>query len=418
MQRELASAPDLVTSEDYRHWTLTAKSSSNSYQKRTVTRLRGTLSEVGGSVANLSGYPEITRNSQGTALLRATLGADYTEQLVDFKDSSVVVVREFEGTKAGTPARLSHDLIASWLAAAGPNPNLGVFNASSYSGSLAWNPSCWVPVKRPSGGLVDLSSVPVRHLYDGFRGGGIAITPRHVLTTHHFTGHSDQTEFTFLGTDGTLVTRTVTGRCASGNPGIGKFDSHAIKLDGHLYTLNADLPASVAPMAIASHSSIPAWASWLWQPAMDNAAKPFLQALMSPCLVLDQLRRARITYGHFQSFLSADQYFSYWGHGPWDGLSAASWVRTGLDDWSKASGPTLFPGFESMLFVPQGGDSGSPVIYPRADGSCVLVGLLSTSNALAWPAQNSILNAMIASADANAGISTGYTVTVAPNPIA
>lgn len=73
--------------------------------------------------------------------------------------------------------------------------------------------------------------------------------------------------------------------------------------------------------------------------------------------------------------------------------------------------------FALTKHTPVDGDSGQPVFIVIA-GTPVLAWAWTTpiSGTPVWQANGAVLNALIAVSDANAGVSTGYTVTVATDP--
>jgi len=65
--------------------------------------------------------------------------------------------------------------------------------------------------------------------------------------------------------------------------------------------------------------------------------------------------------------------------------------------------------------LPVGGDSSSPIFFPVSSTSLALIATF-TANSGGYFLEESLMNAIIAATDTAAGISTGLTVTVAPDP--
>ena len=62
-------------------------------------------------------------------------------------------------------------------------------------------------------------------------------------------------------------------------------------------------------------------------------------------------------------------------------------------------------------------NSGSPRFIPLSPTTLGLAGTVTFSNGAGYYPEVQIINILIASADSRAGISTGYTATVATNPV-
>ena len=100
---------------------------------------------------------------------------------------------------------------------------------------------------------------------------------------------------------------------------------------------------------------------------------------------------------------------------------------TGVDvvhftDWGPSTGSTFYPAFlvPYIDFYAQAvsGDSGSPAFVVLSESELALAGCITSDQGDGDFPDEDLLNAMIAQVDAVAGVSTGYTVTVAPNPVA
>ena len=188
---------------------------------------------------------------------------------------------------------------------------------------------------------------------------GTLVTPRHVLNAAHYPLYIGDT-LRFIAGDGTVHTRTITG--ATNQPSYVN-----LVTDIRLYTLDSDLPAAIAPCTV-----MPADEAGYLVNNEDNRPA---------ALLLDQEEKALI--------------------GDFKGTSAFN-----------------FPSDADRLIFSESiadGDSGNPA-FLILSGSLVLVTVWTFGgggSGTAISASIADLNLMIGSADAQAGVSTGYTVTEA-----
>ncbi len=379
---------------------------NSTYSKYLVSNTNGNIIDKNTPpVVNLSSYPILDRLRNSEAVIRVQTDNAYADHLLNFKTQSASLSHRFIGWKDGTPSKIAADIIFSLLSAGG---NTNIFNQTSWSNNLAWNPSCWAASLSS-----EFTGVPVRHLNGGFSGGGVAITRRHIYTTHHYTGRSSQTSFTFIQPDGTQVTRQVIGQSYS-NSLTALYDTNSIKEDIHVYVLDNDLPESIAIYPIPEQSDNTG-ISWALPGLGSNQ-----QFYAAPLVWLTPQRRAMISYVHDDNSIG---WYAFGSTGSIAGeqITSISYVLAGTADWSEISQPLINSNYQQNIV---GGDSGSPLFIPTPSG-LVLAGIMSgvvdggfAGGGVAVSALNQArLNACIRSADQNAGISTGYTVTVAPNPI-
>jgi hypothetical protein len=111
------------------------------------------------------------------------------------------------------------------------------------------------------------------------------------------------------------------------------------------------------------------------------------------------------------SSVSKNSYFA-----PDETLNAVTY--SACDYWTIVRNtPEALTGYSSMFKTPIGGDSGQPVMA-IVDGDPVLLFCWWTpvSGPPTWRHNGALLNALISAVDTAAGISTGYTVTVATDP--
>lgn len=278
------------------------------------------------------------------------------------------------GFGAGTYAEHSWSLLKTKLDVAARTSAL--FSGGNYSAS------CWAAG-------YDWSGVCKSNSVGGPTRRGTLITPRHVWLAKHFP-YPVGTVLTFQRTDNTLVTRTVTGVAYNGELG----DSTQ---DEYIAVLDAD---------VTSCAHYPVVGTWI------NENVPFgddYEVLnFGAFLYVDQGQNVYLAPSHSPTNHTVHVEQEDFGTIRCYDYSAPSQVLK--------SAP-LFDGYQSWMKLPQGGDSGSPLFAPLTASTMALATVLTGSYGGESP-RPGVFNALIAAADANAGVSTGYTVTVAPNPVA
>ena len=188
---------------------------------------------------------------------------------------------------------------------------------------------------------------------------GTLITPRHVINAEHYPLEVGDT-IRLVAADNTVHTRTVTGKAT--HPTYTPYNP-----DFRVYTLNSDLPAAITPCKVAPANI----GSYLVNNFQNRP----------PALGLDQEEKA----------LAIDY---------------------------NGGGGFLFPTNADRLVFSESkisGDSGNPA-FLIVDGNLVLLTVWTSGGAGAGTAVASNLtkiNEMILAADAQANVSTGYTVTEA-----
>lgn len=212
-----------------------------------------------------------------------------------------------------------------------------------------YNSSCWAAD-------IDLTCVS-RH-----KPTATLITPRHAICAEHYkTGNS----ITFIGSDNSIVTRTVIGRKNVGPSNAS--DGYATDL--HIMTLNADIPETLQ------------FAKVLPSNILDYL--PTIRTKHVACLTFDQEKKALIT-----------------------DLYNLTTTRASFIVPIDAQRNNFY---EAKI----SGDSGSPA-FLLIDGEPVLVTTWTFGGAGSGPAIHALhtsINTAISASDTNAGVSTGYTVT-------
>jgi hypothetical protein len=277
------------------------------------------------------------------------------------------------------------------------------YNGASYAacaaqaGGIQRNPNCW------AAGF-DFSGVCVTYLYGMFNGGGALITRRHYVVSNHYeSGGQLGTLLRFVGNDGSIHTRTVqkiTNGAGGpyGNPvwdGIG---------DCCVFLLSADLPSSVI--------SYPVVGDWfpLVIPKYESGTFRYDDIIYDAPFITTQQNR-KITFTRLANILAnyssqSDLNKVINGHP----FTVSLGQHAIFQSYIKSNN---FTQFESNAYT---GDSGSPVFMPLAGNQMALYSVMFFPDS-GTRLNQSKLNAMILDVDGQAGISTGYTVTVAPSPI-
>ena len=275
------------------------------------------------------------------------------------------------------------------------------YNASSFSESLALNPDCWAAA-------YDLSGVPVAFLSGTFAGGGALVTPRHLLACHHFApANRVGTTIKFLGSDGILYSATVLAQ-TEGSDTVGTWPInnpvHSIG-DVAMYLLGDTLPEEVAFYPVVG-----SWVAETSLTAITGLTQQHSLEWANAFLTVDQQRRALFT-------VSSDSSMSWTIPNPPEivtlgGQTVDIVPYSYLRFWNPSRPYREHEGFQAN---PITGDSGSPVFYPYADNSLALC-CVTTFPDKGVALTESLLNAMIVEVDTRGGVSTGLTVTVAPDP--
>lgn len=316
---------------------------------------------------------------------------------------------EFKGFASGVPASAGAALIISRL---GADQNL--YNGNSYAacaaqpGGIAWNPNCWAKD-------FDFSGVAIKHLNSNFNGGGALLTNRHYFVTNHYRVQNKVgMELKFLANDGTVHTRYVISQTTGSDvpaPDSPYTLGNVLFPDVNdvcCYTLNEPLPETVAVYRLTG--------PWYQEVVKTGESVP-----NDVCSFY--LRHAAITrnqYGHVRySFVGLDfTGFTITPPGDTYDINGYSFDLTGYDYNRLASGGASsykVPNFSNLRTTPVVGDSGGAEFFVMPDGEMLPVFLYTSTQAGTY-LYKSQCDAMILDADANAGIATGLTVTVAPDP--
>lgn len=283
--------------------------------------------------------------------------------------------------------------------------DLNYYNGSTYAecaaeiGGIQRNAGCWAAD-------LDLSGVAVSHLYGGFWGGGALVTPRHYICSNHYEPRlKTGMMMRFVGNDGTVHTRTVLAQ-TSGSTVSGEIANpdHLVG-DTCMFLLSGpDLPASVTPYPLTG--------DWIASFTLNSTGGGLGNYDIETSNVFITTNQNRNVYFCVSAGVQAGYTVPH--PLPTETLAGVAFTLKPYNSFGFSRGPQLsgYSAFQSSAIV---GDSGSPVFNVAADGSLSLVTVMTYPN-IGTYIEEIMANAMIADVDSIASITTGLTVTVAPDP--
>jgi len=317
---------------------------------------------------------EITEefNEGGVLLNRVTSGGSSRIYKLDSSTSGGLTKQKFHGFSEGGYGDYVASIILPMMVAEGAE--WGLFNATA----TQWNRNCW-------GNSFDMSGIVTRSsIGSGWtkERGGFLITPRHVvLASHYQIGVGKQVQFIKKGMtpemDQVIARTLIKGT---------RFPDQDAGFDNYIYLLDSTVPTGISPIPFCGINE------------------------RAPGLMCGKLSDLVLKTGSDKSQLS--------GQGIDSGLSifvnstggsyGSTYTRTGLPEYVAERIP-FFEACAQFIRPVLAGDSGSPQLIVLGPTS---VGFRNISSG----ATEASINQAIAAVDALAGISTGYTVTVEPNP--
>jgi hypothetical protein len=241
----------------------------------------------------------------------------------------------------------------------------------------------------------------------------VAITPRHVVGCAHYLWNANPPPVRFRDVNNNLIVRTCIRSYNLINgpepkPGNGYFPS-----DIEIWLLDEDLPPSITPAPIVG--------DWFFNHTGSNTSYNILPGAFGffsfnqdshicPCQLVSRYTGAVHRSG-FESFTLAGEEFTGFELyvNPFGTLNSAQIEAVDLEGFKNWNAFSLNNIFYHAI---RSGDSGSPIFFP-VEGGWALGGSM-ISGTMWRPAG---LNALIRAVDSLHGINTGYTVTVAPNPV-
>ena len=246
----------------------------------------------------------------------------------------------------------------------------------------------------------------------------VAITPRHVIGCGHYGWNANPPPVRFRDVNNNIIVRTCIRSYNLVNgpepkPGNGYFPS-----DIEIWLLDEDLPPSITPAPIVG--------DWFFNHTGSNTSYNILPGAfgffsfnqdshITPCQIVNP-KIGAVHSKKFEPFILAGEEFTGFDlqvnfSGLIDSfqgiyISTGAIELEGFENWKYYNTSSVF------YHGTRSGDSGSPVFFPVENGWAL--GGSMVSGDMWRPAG---LNALIRTVDSLHGINTGYTVTVAPNPI-
>jgi hypothetical protein len=346
-----------------------------------------------------------SRVASGVGTLLFDFGNHKKKLTLDLRDLGPSTARYLSGYASGTYGAFAWAQINTHLDA---EKDALYYNGSSYSacasqpGGIARNPNCW-------GAAYVLSGVAVSYLSGGFWGGGELITPRHYICSNHYNRRNKVGEILrFVGNTGTVRTRTIlaqtTGHENNSQPGFPGNPEIPVG-DLCVFLLSDDYTNDVAVYPVAGEWAV---SSEFVESTPPSEIYDVEYAL--PFITTNQNRKvlfstASTVWENFKRLIS-------------QGTSEVAGITVNRPAYvaffKHGVQSAEFTDFQSKAIT---GDSGSPVFTVLADNGLALYTVMT------YPTNGSLIheeiaNAMIVEVDTRYGISTGLTVTVAPDPLA
>lgn len=357
----------------------------NEYEIQTLIGSNYTIENLS-ACQTLSGKIVAPVGNGGIGRIRVSDGVVSNILKCDTTKRSEQTFREFTEYAEGSVARYLYDQISPMFDS---TPDVDYFSTYNHSAAAyTRNPACWAA-------SVDLSCVVVAsNSGSGWtrQRGGVLITPRHILIARHFP-YGIGTQVRFSNAGGTIETRTVIGTSAASN--------------------TADLWVCTLDSSVSVASPCPVTGDWLVQGLESLNGEWATWWTGGVAVYTDQDAKIHACGIGYTTTLSQGPFGTLRVNGiQFPNCTTYAWAEPGV----QGPIPTVY---SSLLNNPVPGDSGQP-IFVLINGSPVLlwVWTFPGGGVPTYLHNGAILNALIAVADVNAGISTGYTVTVAPDPTA
>lgn len=350
-------------------------------------------------ICDIENFPSVARVSDGTGIVRVQVGRPSRNYRLQFDTSGGASTSRATSPLVGGHIEHAWDLQKPLLDAPGAKIGLfdsipdggsfinsllsGGFNTSCWAGGWDWSGIGWTPTKRMA-----------------------AVTARHLVCAAHAAPDVGETIY-FLGTDEVPVSRSVLGVSPLFNES-GPFLAH----DRAIVTLSSDLPGECAVYpVVASNFGQTCWLATYAGSAMESFHFQGMRVTKNCEVTVIGDHKPEANYviitvgGKYFSEPVQDFY----------GLCTVNFPKEDL--WDTRLGEWMI-GYENWWTEGVGDDSGSPGFFPIDGSSMALVGTLSNSAGGGGLAEKSVLDILIQYADTDAGVSTGYTTTVAIDPLA
>jgi hypothetical protein len=344
------------------------------------------------SICGISGWPSVTKTTAGTGKIAISNSKAVVVAALTFSNGVTQTSSSFQRFTAASLADVLSDGILNLIT---EGKEEEYFTNYTPSGTPTKNTDCW------AAGL-DLTACPLAtNLFNSWssanRGG--AITRQHVVGCAHQQysfpapgassgGYTVGHKFRFMGSTGVVTEHTVIGVAGYG--------------DCKVATITPSLPVTVTPFKVAG--------DWFIRNRSDaNGTASFYMggAVFWP----DQFFRCRYQL----CGTAATATTSVEGDATIGITVVSDRIQRGVCQSSFSPTPEILTGKTAFLAPAIVGDSGSPVLL-IANGEPALLGTWWYPNDFYAAWGSSFLNALIVAADAAAGVSTGLTVTVAPDP--
>jgi hypothetical protein len=366
---------------------------TTSYQI-SISEFDGILVNLTPGVATLIETGLVTRVADGIAVIRATGNSQITTLRFPMTSTGGEVVTTFNGWESGSVAKFLSDEIVSMFVAGGTNPLFSVKNDSG--GTYTPNGDCWLDC--------DMSGLAVALSRDGGAtwsqaNAPSAITPRHGIAVLHW-GHDFTNAIArFRGSDGSINERAVIGVSQL-------FTDGAISSDLVVLTFaGPDLPPTVAPFSLVGE--------WIRQGGFPRFQQTGVYEYWTGAYAF----AINQNYHAVGIFLGNGLNLTKGGMIVISGTNYYHEIEFYSGDAAFVLSGGEFDGYEDKFIKAITGDSGKPICV-SSGGDALLVSLFTTAQSGNFIGVNDgdLANLMILSADADAGVSTGHTVTVAPDP--
>jgi len=324
---------------------------------------------------DVTDFPRIARTGGFTGIKDVRVGNDNGKisYRLDFSDVAGAVSKSIASPGTGSYYEYCEQAVLDLLESVGTKH-------AYISGSR--NNGSWWP---------QLAGIPYSNSSAGGGKNGALITPRHLLGVRHYPLAVGNT-VTFLTAANAIETRTVMA-VEYGPPNFA---------DTCVCVLNSDLPETIDPLPIVGP-----WVSYISATALFHS-----YANQQVGIFLNQHREAGfLEIGYYEEGGRQNPTGTYGGVDMATQVPVTMHFAAALDAQRLPSLNSYRASYQTIGFS---GDSGSAVLLPVTGGWAVAC-CMSSSWGGEFPHED-LLNAMIAAVDATAGVTTGHTVTVAPDP--
>lgn len=351
------------------------------------------------SICTIDNWPLVERIISGIGQVEVRCRGTKLAPLLDFQSLPAATKTTVTGFTEDSVGEFSWGIIEPLLVVGG---DAAIFSGGIASGDdrdfrdAVKNPSCWASD-------FDLTGIVAWNSNSAAKQTGTAITRRHVLFATHYTPPVGTT-LRWIDADGNAVDRTILAYNSGFAPNTGAFNGNAIVFDKAVAVLSSPLPDEV--------SSYPVVGEWIRETfASSTLGMSFVEAWVGICV--DRHRNCKLA-GRFDTY---PEQYPMLVSGTYGAATVSGFIRNVQTIPREAVPlPDFLTEYSARLWPDVVGDSGTPRFFPLSGNSLALVGCVTYSDGGADFLNADILNACIASADATAGVSTGLTVTVAPDP--